>query len=101
MWTARAFSDPGREALVELTGSECGGWLNLHTIGEPLTHEGILAEDPPPALDEVQLIFASRKELLMDARMLGQPLSDPDTGVAGDMVVDQEELSSGIRPLPA
>ncbi|MGO8948610.1 MAG: hypothetical protein ACLQUY_13305 [Ktedonobacterales bacterium] len=42
--------DPGVSALIELLGGYSPRLVDLLGVGEALPHEGLAAEEPPPAL---------------------------------------------------
>ena len=93
MGSGRPSPDPGLGTAVELTGGEVSGGLNLRMIREALAGEGIPPEEAPPAFDEVQPAGAGGNGVLMDTGMGGEPLPDGTTGVAGQVVVDEVEVT--------
>src|SRR5437764_15471491 len=50
----RPVPDPRRGPAVELCGGDCGGAVDLRSVGEGLPDQGLAAEQPPPGLLEVQ-----------------------------------------------
>jgi hypothetical protein len=50
----RASPDPRIGTPVELSGGDARSLLNLISIGKTLSRQGIAAEEPPPALLQVQ-----------------------------------------------
>ena len=99
MGSGRPSPDPGLGTAVELTGGEVSGGLNLRMIRETLAGEGIPPEEAPPAFDEVQPAGAGGNGVLMDTGMGGEPLPDGTTGVAGQVVVDEVEVTDRIRSI--
>src|SRR5712692_5073365 len=69
-WRLRRTSpDPGLGPQVELSGRDAGSLLNLLGIGKALPGERITAEEPPPALLQVEPAGSGRNEDVMDAWM--------------------------------
>ena len=54
--------------------------------------ERFTAEEPPPALNEVELGGANRDEGMLDPRMRREPVADGSTAVAGEIVRDELQI---------
>jgi hypothetical protein len=70
--------------------------LDLFGIGKALTSQGITAEEPPPALLQVEPAGSSGNEDVMDAWMPFQPGARLQAVVTAQIVGDDEEISSRI-----
>lgn len=92
-----ATPNPWFGAPIELTGRQVGGRLDLPVIRETLARKGIAAKQPPPPFDEIEPAGAGWHRFLMHPGMLSEPLPDRTTGVAGEIVVDQVEISIRVR----
>ncbi len=92
----RASPDPGLGPQVELSGRDASGLLDLFGIGKALTRQGITAEEPPPALLQVEPAGSSGNENVMDAGMIDQPGPRLEAGMTAEIVGDDEEISRRI-----
>jgi hypothetical protein len=92
----RASPDPGLSPPVELRSGDAGGLLNLLGIGKTLASERIAAEEPPPALLQIEPARPSGYEHVMDTGMRFQPGSRFETAVTGEIVADDEDVPTGI-----
>jgi hypothetical protein len=81
---------------VELSGRDARGLLNLIRVGKALTGESIAAEEPPPALLQVQPAGSFRNEDVVEARMLSQPGAGLGAIMAGEVVGDHEDVACRI-----
>src|SRR6266540_120925 len=99
---------PGVGTGVELAGRDPGGQGDLLGGGERLPGEGFAAQQPPPALLEVEPAGAFGDEGVLDAGMVGQPRAGGEAVVAGQVVGDHHDdplrvgrLDGGQEPLVA
>ena len=99
MRTRRATPDPGLGSAVELFGGERARGLDLPMIGKALPGIRIPPEQSPPPFDEIEPARASGNRLVMEAGMLTQPVPNRAAGVAGEIVVDQVEVTLRVRHL--
>ncbi len=97
VWRGRTAPDPGRGVAIELGGSDAGGVGDVLSVGQRDAGKGFAAEEPPPALDEVELGSANRDEGVLDARMVGQPVPNRATALARQVVRHQIEVALRIR----
>jgi hypothetical protein len=96
-WGLRwASPHPGLSTQVELRGGDTGGLRDLLGRGLALPSERIAAEEPPPALLQIEPACSSGNEDVMDARMPFQPSARLETGVTGEIIADDEDLPRGI-----
>src|SRR5437588_7021238 len=77
--------DPGLGVCIELHGRDAGGLLDLLGIGKALPGQRIAAEEPPPALLEVEPTRSRGDEDVMDALMVFQPGTRLETGVTTEI----------------
>ncbi len=96
MILGRPTPDPGFGPPVELLGSNAGGLLDLFGVGEALPSERIAAEEPPPALLQIEPARSCRNEDVMDAWMPFQPGTRLQTVVAAEIVADDEDIAAGV-----
>jgi hypothetical protein len=92
----RPSPDPGLGSPVELRRRNTGGLLDLLGIGKTLPGERIAAEEPPPALLQIQPTRSRRNEDVMNARMPLQPGARLKAGMTTEIVGDDEEVAFGI-----
>ena len=92
-WTS---PDPWLGPSVELLGSDTSGLLDFLGIGKTLPGQGIAAEEPPPALLQVEPACSRRNEDVVNARMLLQPGARLQTRVTAEIVADDEEISARV-----
>lgn len=69
MILGRSTPDPGIGTPVELSCGEASGLLNLVGVGKTLSSQGIAAEEPPPALLQVEPAGSCRNEDVVEAWM--------------------------------
>jgi len=79
-----------------LSGGDARGLLDLFGIGKALTSQGITAEEPPPALLQVEPAGSGGNEDVMEAWMPFQPGPRLEAGMTAEIVGDDEEISSRI-----
>ena len=96
MILGRAAPDPGLGASIELHGRNMGGLLDLLGIGKALPSEGITAEEPPPALLQIEPARSRWNEDVMDAWMLFQPGTGFQAVVTTEIIGDDEDIAGGI-----
>ncbi|GAA2892260.1 hypothetical protein GCM10010517_56760 [Streptosporangium fragile] len=72
MWSA---PDLGSGSAIELSGGQPGDFGDLIGVGEGLPGQSGLAEDPPPALLQVEPARADWDERMRDSRVLFQSLT--------------------------
>src|SRR6266851_49422 len=92
----RSTPDPGFSASIELNRGDAGGLFDLVGIGKTLAGQRIAAEEPPPALLQVEPARAGGNEELMEPGMLGQPGAGLGTVVAREVVGDDEDVARRI-----
>ena len=92
-WTS---PDPGLGAPVELCSGHTSGLFDFLGISKTLPGQCIAAEEPPPALLQVQPARSRRNEDVMDARVLFQPSARFQARVTAEIVADDEEVSAGV-----
>src|SRR6266436_782013 len=94
-WPAWSKAPPPRQ-LQALGGGDPGGIGDLVGVGEVLPGQGLLPEDPPPALLHVQPAGALGDERVPDAGMILQPGPGALAVVAGQVVGDHPDRALGI-----
>ena len=84
---------------IELGRGESSDVGDIVGVSEGLAGKRFTAEDPPPALDEVEPSGAYRNEGLLNAGMRGEPVANGATAVAGEVVRDKVQISvrKGVR----
>ncbi len=92
----RSSPDPGLGSQVELSRCDAGSLLDLLGIGKALASQGITAEEPPPALLQVEPAGPGGDEDMMDAWMLFKRGAGLQAGVTAEIVGDDEEIPSWI-----
>ena len=92
----RASPDPGFGPQVELSGGNAGGLLDLLGIGKALASQGITAEEPPPALLQVEPARSGGNENVMEAWMRFQPSTCLKTVVTTEVIRDDVDVASRI-----
>ena len=93
MILGRSTPDPRFGSPIELSGRNARGLLNLVGVGKTLSSQSIAAEEPPPALLQVEPARPSGNEDLMEPGMLSQPSAGLGTIVAGEVVGDDEDVA--------
>jgi len=96
MILGRSTPDPRFGASVELSCRDTSSLLNLIRVGKTLSSQSIASEEPPPALLQVEPARPSGNKNLMEPRMLSQPGAGLSTGVAGEVVGDDEDVAGRI-----
>ena len=92
----RASPDPWFGPQIELSSRDTGGLLDLLGIGKALPSQRIAAEEPPPALLQIEPAGPSGNEDLVDARMLFEPGAGLETGMTGEVIGDDEDVAGRI-----
>ena len=92
----RASPDPRIGTLVELRGRDARGLFYLFGIGKTLPGERIAAEEPPPALLQIEPARSRWNEDVMDAWMPFQPGTGLEAEMATEIVANDEEVALGI-----
>jgi hypothetical protein len=92
----RTSPDPRLGPAVELRRGHSRCLFNLISISKTLPSERITAEEPPPALLQVEPARPFGNEHLLDARMAGQPGTALGAVVAIEIVSDHVEVAGGI-----
>ena len=95
----RPSPDPGLGTSIELCCRHAPGLIDLSWIGKALASQRITAEEPPPALLQIEPAGALGNEDLVDARMRSQPGVGFGAQVTGQVIRDHEEVSFGIISL--
>jgi hypothetical protein len=93
---ARTSPDPRVGAPVELRSRDTRGLFDLFGIGKTLPSERIAAEEPPPALLQIEPTRSCRNEDVMDAWMPFQPGARLKAGMTTEIVGDDEQVAFGI-----
>ena len=96
MILGRPTPDPRFGSPVELRGRDASGLLNLVRIGKALSSQRIAAEEPPPALLQVEPACSSRDEDLLEPGMLSQPGAGLGAVMAGEIVGDHEDVARRV-----
>ncbi len=91
-----ATPDPRFGAQIELRSSDTSGLLNLVGIGKALPRECVTAEEPPPALLQVEPTGTSGNEDLMDPWMLFQPGACLEAAMTAEIVSNHEDVSRRV-----
>jgi hypothetical protein len=86
MGLGEASPDPGVGVTIQVLGGDPGHVGKVVVISQGLSSEGLAAEDPPPALDQIQPGGSHRNTGVLDPRMGLEPLPDRTAGVAGQVV---------------
>ena len=94
-----ASPDPGFGLAIEMLGGDPGAERNIAVISQGLSGKGFTPEDAPPSLNHIQPRRSDRNEGVLDAGMGFQPLPDRPTGMTGEVVGNQVEVSRRIRPV--
>src|SRR5215212_11233365 len=84
-WQRGTAPDPWSGAGIQLGRGDPRGEGDLAGVGEALAGQGLAAEQPPPALLQVQPARLLGDEHLLEPRMASQPLARGHTGVAGQV----------------
>src|SRR6266567_1360290 len=92
----RTAPDPGFGAGVELGGGDPHGVGDLGGVRKALSGERLPAQQPPPALGQVQPAGGLGDEHLPDAAVAGQPPADLGAGVAGQVVGDHPDAAARV-----
>ena len=92
----RSSPHPGLGSQVELSGCDAGSLLDLLGIGKALASQGITAEEPPPALLQVEPARPGGNEDVMDAWMPFQPGARLEAGMTAEIVGDDEQVTFGV-----
>jgi hypothetical protein len=92
-----ASPDPGLGMAIEMLRGNTGDVGDIVVIGQRLSGKGFAPKDPPPAFNQVQPGRSHRNEGVLDAGMNVEPLPDGSTGVAGEIVGNQVEVSARVR----
>ena len=88
--------DPGLGSQVELSSGDARGLLDLLGIGKALPGQSIAAEEPPPALLQVEPAGPGGNEDLVEARMLFQPGAGLEAVMTAEVISDNEDVARGI-----
>jgi hypothetical protein len=96
MVLGRSSPDPRLGSMVELSRGNARGLLDFVWVGKALPGQGIAAEEPPPALLQVEPARSCRNEDLVEPWMLGEPGPRLSTAVAGEIVSDDVNVPVGI-----
>ena len=92
----RTSPHPGLGAPVELRGGDTGGLFDRFGIGKTLTRQGITAEEPPPALLQIEPARPGGNEDVMDARMIDKRGAGLQAGMTTEIVGNDEQVAGGI-----
>ena len=92
----RPSPDPRLGSEIELGGRHTASLLNLLRIGKALPSKGIAAEEPPPALLEIEPARSGGNEDLVQARMLFEPSARLQAVVTTEIIGDDEDVAFGI-----
>ncbi len=91
-----ASPDPGVGLQVELSGRHASSLFDLFGIGKTLASERIAAEEPPPALLQIEPARPGRNEHLMEARMIDKRGARLEAGMTTEIVGDDEQVAFGV-----
>ncbi len=92
----RASPDPRLGSEIELSGRHAGGLRDLLGRGLALPSQGIAAEEPPPALLQIEPAGPCRNEDVLDAGMIDQPGPRLEAGMTTEIVGDDEDIPGRI-----
>src|SRR5262249_39229511 len=95
VWWRWAAPDPGMGPGSEVLRGDARRQVDLVGVGEGVAGERLAAEEPPPAVLQVEPAGARGEGDGGDARMEPQPGLDRSAGMAGEMVADQVEVAVG------
>ena len=96
MILGRSTPDPRFGSPVELSGRDASGLLNLVGIGKALSSQSIAAEEPPPALLQVEPAGPRGNEDLVEPGMLCQPGASLSAVMAGEIVGDNKDVARRV-----
>jgi hypothetical protein len=96
MVLGRSTPDPRVGALIELSGGDTRGLLNLIRIGKTLPSQRIAAEEPPPPFLQVQPAGSFRNEDMVETWMLSHPGTGLGTAVTAEIIGDHEDVAHRI-----
>jgi hypothetical protein len=92
----RASPDPGLRTQVELGCGDARSLLNLLGIGKTLSSKCVAAEEPPPALLQVEPACPRGNEDVLDAGMPFQPGARLQSIVTGEVIGNHKDLASWV-----
>ena len=78
---------------VELGSGDARDVGDVVAVGQGLTGEGLAPEEAPPAFNQVEPGRPHGNQGVRDARVVGQPVADRSTQVAGEVVGDQVQVA--------
>jgi hypothetical protein len=96
MILGRTSPHPGVGPQVELSGRHASSLFDLFGIGKTLASQRIAAQEPPPALLQIEPARSGRNEDVMEARMIEQPGARLEAGMTTEMVSDDEQVAFGV-----
>ncbi len=79
-----------------MSGRHADGLLDLLGIGKALPSQGIAAEEPPPALLQIEPAGPCGNEDVLDAGMIDQPGPRLEAGMTTEIVGDDEDIPGRI-----
>ena len=88
--------EPRVGSPVELSCSDASGLLDLVGVGKTLSSQGITAEEPPPALLQIEPARSCRNEDVLEAWMLSHPGSGLGAVIADQIISDHEDVACRI-----
>lgn len=93
-WTS---PDPRAGVAIKLGGSDARGIRDVVVVGQGRTGERLASEEAPPPFNQIEPGGADRNEGVLNARMSRQPVLNGATGVAGEIVGNQVQVTLRIR----
>src|SRR5260370_26125201 len=92
----RASPDPGIGPQVELSGRHARSLFDLFGIGKTLSSQGIAAEEPPPALLQIEPARPGGNEDVMDAGMPFQPGARLQAVMAAEIIANHVDIAPRV-----
>src|SRR2546421_8738248 len=93
--------EPRVGSPVELSCSDASGLLDLVGVGKTLSSQGITAEEPPPALLQIEPARSFGNEDVVNAGVLSQPSAGLSVVVAVSVFINTVYVSGWIFGLKA
>src|SRR5438270_6495655 len=88
--------EPRVGSPVELSCSDASGLLDLVGVGKTLSSQGITAEEPPPALLQIEPARSFGNEDVVNAGVLSQPSAGLSAVVAAKIISNDVDVPGWI-----
>ena len=92
----RSSPDPGPGPSVELHGGHAPGQVDFTRVGKALTSKGIAAEEPPPALLQIEPAGTFRDEHVVQTWVVCHPGTCLQAVMTTEVVRNHEDVAGGI-----